>query len=253
MKQSRHLLQTSKKERATAVVGVVLVHAGVLAALLTLGGGPQKVIEAITPLEIFDVLPPPPPPPPPPPVVVETKAAPEEEGAAAPPAKKAEASPVVRPPPKVILVVPPPPVVAAEKPAAGSAPKAGAAPIDGPGSGAGGQGSGTGSGGSGTGPGGGGDGGASNRPSLVSRSLTQRDYSGGSRRGWPKGKRVLVTFAVELNGRASDCKVFTSSGVPAIDAETCRLVLTRLRFRPARDEAGRPVVARYAYMQYPLF
>ena len=73
MKQSRHLLQTSKKERATAVVGVVLVHAGVLAALLTLGGGPQKLIEAITPLEIFDVLPPPPPPPPPPPVVVGLK------------------------------------------------------------------------------------------------------------------------------------------------------------------------------------
>lgn len=253
MKQSRRPLPTSKKERATAVLGVVAVHVGVLAALLTLGGGPQQVVEALTPLEIFDVAPPPPPPPPPPPVVVETRAAPEEEGAAAPPAKKAEASPVVRPPPKVVLVVPPPPVVAAEKPAEGSAPKAGAAPIDGPGSGAGGQGSGTGSGGSGSGPGGGGDGGASSRPSLISRSLTQRNYSSEARRSWPTGKRVLVTFQVELNGRASDCKIFTSSGVPAIDAETCRLVLTKLRFRPARDAAGRPTLARYAYMQYPLF
>jgi protein TonB len=74
-----------------------------------------------------------------------------------------------------------------------------------------------------------------------------------SRRAWPSGKRVLVTFDVQLDGRASNCQVFQSVGVPSIDAETCALVVRKLRFRPARDTAGRPVVAPYAYAQVALF
>jgi protein TonB len=64
---------------------------------------------------------------------------------------------------------------------------------------------------------------------------------------------VLVSFDVQLNGRATDCRVVQSSGVPAIDAETCRLVTSKLRFRPARDRQGSPVVERYGYLQFPLF
>ncbi len=242
----------SRRDRAGAIVLVVLVHAGVLAGLLTLGPS-TAVREALqNPLEIFDVTLPKPPPPPPP-VVVESRAAPREEGAAAPPARKAEATPIKRVEPVVVLPPPPAPVTTAPTPGAGSAPGAGAAPIDGPGSGAGGQGNGTGSGGSGTGTGGGGDGGEGTRPRLASRPLTQRDFSSAARRSWPSGGRVLVTFNVEIDGRASDCKVFQSIGDPAIDAETCALVLRKLRFRPATNEAGRPIVARYAYAQAALF
>ncbi|GAA4004513.1 hypothetical protein GCM10022211_15590 [Sphingomonas humi] len=231
---------------------MVLVHAAVIGGLLSLAPAGSITRTLQQPLQVFDVVLPKPPPPPPSPVV-ESRAAPKEGGAAAPPAKKAEPSPVKKVEPVVKLPPPPPPVVAAPAPGTGTAPASGAAPVDGPGSGAGGQGNGTGSGGAGSGPGGGGDGGAATRPSLASRPLTQRDYGSENRRAWPSGKRVLVTFDVLLNGRASDCRVFQSSGVPEIDAETCALVVRKLRFRPARDAAGRPVVARYGYAQVAQF
>lgn len=240
----------SRRDRAGAIALVALIHAGVIGGLLTLGPSVPIADRLQEPLEIFDVVLREPPPPPPPPVVIESRAAPKKEGAAAPPARKAEASPIKQPEPVVKLPPPPPPVTAAPTPGIGTAPSAGAALLDGPGSGAGGQGSGTGSGSAGGGPGGGGEG---SRPSLVSRPLTQRDFSSAARRAWPSGKRVLVTFEVQLNGRATDCKVFQSIGVPSIDAETCALVIRKLRFRPARDEAGRPVVARYGYAQVALF
>jgi protein TonB len=239
------------KDRAGALLAVGLVHAGLLAALLTLGQTSIVPGSASDPIDLIDVQLPEPPPPPEP-VAVETSKAPEEEGAAAPPARKAEATPVVRPKPKVVLP-PRPTVTAAEKPGTGAAEKQGAAPVDGPGTGAGGQGSGTGSGSGGSGSGGGGGGGAAERPALVGRSLTQRDYSSSARRNWPSGKRVLVSFDVLLSGRASDCRVVQSSGVAGIDAETCRLVTTKLRFRVAKDRDGKPVVERYGYVQYPLF
>lgn len=249
-----HRSTLSSRDRVGAILLVALLHAGIIAGLLTLGGHVPVPAAVEQPLEVFDVLlPPPPPPAPPPPPVVQSRAAPKKEGAAAPPARKAQASPIKRPEPVVKLPAPPPPVIAAPLPGTGSAPSAGAAPVDGPGSGAGGEGSGTGSGGSGSGPGGGGDGGAATRPSLASRPLTQRDYSSASRREWPPGKRVLVTFDVQPNGRASDCKVFQSIGIPSIDAETCVLVVRKLRFRPARDASGRPVVARYGYAQVAQF
>ncbi len=241
------------RDRAGAAVAVLLVHAGLLGALLTLGGKPVLDLRSDEPIDLFDVtLSTEPPPPPPEPVRIEPERAPREEGAAAPPARKAEATPLVRPKPKVVLP-PKPSVTAAETPGAGAAPMQGAAPVDGPGSGAGGQGSGTGSGSGVSGPGGGGDGGSAERPALLGRALTQRDYSSASRRAWPAGKRVLVSFDVQLNGRASACRVVQSSGIPSIDAETCRLVTSKLRFRVARDRNGTPVVERYGYHQYPLF
>jgi protein TonB len=235
------------------VAAVALVHAGLLLALLTLGGKAVLPAASDTPIDLFDVrLPEPPrPPPPPEPVEVETGKAPEEEGAAAPPARKAEATPVVRPKPLVKLP-PKPSLTTSETPRQGASPTQGAAPVEGPGTGAGGQGSGTGSGSGGSGSGGGGAG-AAQGPSLLSRALTQRDYSSASRRAWPSGTRVLVSFEVELNGRASGCRVVQSSGVPSIDAETCRLVTSKLRFQVARDRNGEPVVQRYGYLQYPLF
>ena len=69
---------------------------------------------------------------------------------------------------------------------------------------------------------------------------------------WPSGGIVLVAVRVQVDGRGTDCRINRSSGVPAIDAETCRLATTKLRFRPARDERGRPFVDWYGYMQYPV-
>jgi protein TonB len=205
----------SRRDRAGALALVALVHAAVIAGLLALGGFEPEAEQSQQPLELFHVTLPKPPPPPPPPVVVESRAAPKEEGAAAPPARKAEASPIRRPEPVVKLPVPPPPVIAAPLPGTGSAPDAGAAAVDGPGSGAGGQGDGSGAGSSGSGPGGGGDGGAAARPQLASRPLTQRDFSSASRRAWPSGKRVLVTFDVQLDGGQATARCSSRSGCPA--------------------------------------
>ncbi|HYD38320.1 MAG TPA: energy transducer TonB, partial [Allosphingosinicella sp.] len=43
------------------------------------------------------------------------------------------------------------------------------------------------------------------------------------------------------SGRVSDCKVTRSSGSPALDSVTCRLIVARFRYRPARDAEGRPI------------
>ena len=54
------------------------------------------------------------------------------------------------------------------------------------------------------------------------------------------GGRVTVTFTVQVNGRATGCRVTRSSGAPQLDFLTCRIVEQRYRFRPATDRYGRP-------------
>ncbi|MBA3667820.1 MAG: energy transducer TonB [Sphingomonas sp.] len=173
----------------------------------------------------------------------------KEEGAASPQNIKSKATPVAAPKPPIVLPIPQP-IPVSPTPNTGNEPTQGASPVPGPGTGAGGSGTGTGSGGSGSGSGGGGIGGIGTRPRLASPSLTGRDYPGELRRIWPRGARVAVAVRVQLDGRGTDCKINLSSGIPAIDAETCRLVETRLRFRPATDESGRPVVAWAGYLQF---
>lgn len=60
---------------------------------------------------------------------------------------------------------------------------------------------------------------------------------------------MFVAVRVQLDGRATDCKINRSIGDRVIDAETCRLVEQRVRFRPAVDGAGRPYVSWYGYIQ----
>ena len=248
------------RERAGPLAAVVLVHAAIGYALLTLSSA-RAIIAEQADLAIFDVFVPTPPveppPPPPPPAAAEQrqpeKAMPRDEGAAAPENVRSTPTPVVAPPPRIVLPAPSP-VVAAPKPAEGAGATQGAGDRPGPGTGAGGVGSGTGSGGAGGGPGGGGGagGGVPSRPLVVeSTKLTSRDYPPAAIRAWPRGGRVFVAVRVQLDGRATDCKINRSSGNPAIDADTCRLVMERVRFVPARDEQGRPFVDWYGYVQQP--
>jgi len=243
------------RERAGPLAAVVLLHLGIGYALLNLSGAGAALAEQAD-LAIFDViLPPPPPqaePPPPPPVERQAQEAPKEtEGAAAPENIKSKATPVVAPAPRIQLPTPSP-IVTAEKPSTGAEATTGAGEVVGPGTGAGGIGTGTGSGGAGNGSGGGGQGGSPSRPSVIdSTKLTSRDYPPGAIRAWPRGGRVFVAVRVQLDGRATDCKVNRSSGNPGVDADTCRLVMAKVRFTPARDERGRPYVDWYGYVQEP--
>ncbi len=238
----------NRRDRGGAIAAVVAIHAGLLLALLN-AAGTIDLTETQGELQVFDVEEIEPPPPPVEEVQPDPEPIPEEEGAAAPPNIESQATPVVAPEPVIELPVPSP-IVVTPTPGEGADPTQGAAPVPGPGTGAGGVGSGTGAGGAGTGPGGGGQGGSG--PRLISRPLTERDYPRALRRAWPPRGRVMVAVRVQLDGRGTDCKINGSSGVPAIDAATCRLVETRLRFRPAVNARGVPYVAWYGYMQYPV-
>ena len=239
--------QLNNRDRAGAVVAAIAIHAGLAFMLLNISGA--VTIPALQrDLQIFDVRTVPPPPPP---VIEKPKPQKEKraEGAAAPRNKESKASPVVAPKPRVVIPVKNP-VIAAPIPSTGPDPSSGASKDPGPGTGSGGSGTGTGSGGSGSGTGGGDSGGS--RPSLASQDLRSKDYPRELVRAWPSGARVFVAIRVQLDGRATNCRVDRSSGISAIDAETCRLVETRLRFRPAVNGKGVPYVTWYGYVQAPV-
>lgn len=224
----------NNRDRAAAVVAAIAIHAGLGFMLLNMSGA--VTIPALQrDLQIFDVRTVPPPPPP---VIEKPKPQKERrgEGAAAPRNKESKASPVVAPKPQVVIPVKNP-VVAAPIASTGPDPSSGASKDPGPG---------TGSGGSGIGTGGG------SRPSLASQDLRSKDYPRELVRAWPSGARVFVAIRVQLDGRATNCRVDRSSGISAIDAETCRLVETRLRFRPAVNGKGVPYVTWYGYVQAPV-
>lgn len=170
-----------------------------------------------------------------------------DNGRAAPPSLKAEAAPLTEP---LRIVVPPKPIPAAKLPAASVGLNAGAAVQPGPGSGAAGQGTGTGSGTGGNGPGAGsgdGDGGG-----------TDADWIGGKIRNgdYPKALReanisgtTQTEVAVGANGRPTACSVLRTSGSRELDATTCRLIMQRFKFKPARNAAGQAIDSHIEYDQ----
>ncbi len=239
--------QITRRDRAATIFLVVAIHVALAFALINLSPPlreqlPQEVVE------IFDVTEPPPPP-----AIVEELPRPEdtkpqrEEGAASAKNIESKATPVVAPKPPIILPIPQP-IPVTKTPNTGSESTQGASNVVGPGTGAGGVGTGTGSGGSGSGTGGGGTGGIATRPSVV-RGITNRDYPDEVARYWPRGGAVFIAVRVLPNGRATDCKINRSIGVPAIDQWTCKLVEERAMFRPATDASGRPVASWYGYIQ----
>jgi protein TonB len=50
-----------------------------------------------------------------------------------------------------------------------------------------------------------------------------------------------MVFTVGTDGRVTSCTVTRSSGVPELDALTCRLIQQRFRYRPSTDRFGRPI------------
>ncbi|WP_129793774.1 energy transducer TonB [Sphingosinicella sp. CPCC 101087] len=237
------LVRTRRYEtgnRLKPAVAVMLVH--VLLAWLIVSGLrfdlPVRVAEE---LQLFEVIEPPPPP-------AEEKAPAEipseaEEGAAAPPALKADPTPVVAPEP--VVPIERPHVPAASVAGQGTRPFAGAAPVPGPGTGAGGSGTGTGAGGSGTGVG---AGGAATRPRLLRGRIRNRDYPRGALRSGAEGQ-VFARVQVAADGRVIGCRVEQSSGHPELDETTCRLIMQRFRYEPARDAQGNRVADVSGWVQ----
>lgn len=51
---------------------------------------------------------------------------------------------------------------------------------------------------------------------------------------------VAVSLSVGTNGRVTNCSVTSSSGSRTLDSTTCRILSSRAKFTPARDNTGNP-------------
>lgn len=151
-------------------------------------------------------------------------------------------------PPMPFALSPAPRIVTAPLANSGDAASSGASDLPGPGQGAGGIGDGFGGGGTGgdgTGRGAGGE-----PPTVGPRRIRGKlAYSDIPPAMLPEGHGevgVEVLYAVNQNGRVSECEIERSSGVGPLDALICRLIEQRFVFRPAKDRAGRAVRSRVA-------
>ena len=213
-----------RPDKAKAIVATIVANAALAAAILA-GLNVQIVRQSEERLAIFDIRQPPPPPPePPPPPQPKRRQAKLEEGARG---KKAEPSPIVAPKPRIRVRSP---IPAARIAGTGSATTSGAAT----------SGTGAGAGGSGTRPGRGGDGGGFTPARRISK-IPDHEYWRLASTGLQSG-RVGVTVKVHTDGSISNCRVARTSGDGKIDALMCQLTVRYVRFDPARDPGGRPVV-----------
>ena len=222
-----------KRPNPWAIALIVLIHLGFFYVLVrSFAPGAVAMVER-TVVSAFTV----------------TVTAPEEpeaaepEGAQGDPGKDAVPKPTTAPTPKVRMREDKPAPRAAST---GNADSSGATD-DGAGTGAAGSGSGTGSGDGGNGRGGG----AVTKPEIISGQLNSaRDFPvppGG--REARIGTSVIVKVTVQPNGRATNCSVYRASPFPDTDQATCRLVVERLRFKPATNAAGEPIAAPFYYQQ----
>jgi periplasmic protein TonB len=208
--------QIGTRNRTAAIAVVAIVH--VILGYTIITGLAYNVIKAATDdLMTFDVEqePPPPveePPPPPPEVVPETP----PPVVSPPPVVRTQ---VVQPPPVRTVQDAPPPVVTHRAPVAPPAPPAPAPPPPPP------------------------------PPVTVvpPRSATGdlqglfrgEDYPQAAIQADQQGT-VTVRLTVGTNGRVASCNVSSSSGSRALDSATCRILQSRARFTPARDNQGNP-------------
>ena len=180
--------------------------------------------------------------PPPPPPAEQPKAA----GAAGEAGKKAVPKETKAPPPKIAIAKTPAPKASST----GSAVTSGAT-SQGNGTGAGGTGNGTGAGGTGNGQGGG----MASKAAHISGQINNaRDFpvpAGG--REARVGKSVILALTVAPSGRATNCRVYKSSGFPETDAIACVLAMQRLKFKPATNGAGEPITSTFYWQQKFFF
>jgi len=237
---ARSVMYDPRPPRAVSAATSAALTAGVV-AVLVFGFGVEQVRKAVPALVSVQLGDPPPPPPPPkeiPEKRTSTTAAPkDEEGARN---LRNVATPIVAPP--VVPLIVPPPVATAPVAGTGSAAQTGASDLPGPGQGAGLAGNGLGGGGLGGDGDGSGDGEAVQGPRRTRGTLSFSDLPEGTL-GWGEEASVQLLYTIEADGRISRCTVQRPSGVAAVDANTCRWMQQRFRYRPALDRRGRPVRA----------
>lgn len=237
-------VQTPRDRIASATASILLC--AMVGYALVLGLGVTMPSVAPDALKLFAVGPKPPPPPPER-VIPRPARSHRPEGAASPANLKSKATELVAPKPIIPPIVPPV-IVAALKPGPGAETTTGAAPVPGPGTGAGGTGNGTGSGRYGDGDG---DGGDETPPRLLQSRFSRGDYREAEALVGENNVigRLGVRYTVGTDGRVTQCRVTRSSGKPALDGITCRLIEKRYRYRPSLDAGGRPVASTVFHNQ----
>jgi periplasmic protein TonB len=224
-----------RRLRWPLVAGLVVLHAAALYVLARAFAPDmtQSVEQQV--LSAFTITEPAPPPP-------ENRSEPDE-GAQGAPAREAVAKPVAAEVPQRRLKED---VALPRASSTGTATKSGGA-ASGEGTGAAGTGSGTGSGNAGSGRGRV----AVSKPVHISGKIDNaRDFPvppGG--REARRGTQVIVRVTVTPEGRARDCAIIRPSPDAEADRITCRLIETRLGFRPAMDANGNPVAAPFYWRQ----
>lgn len=204
--------QKMSSGRITAIVVVALLHALLGYALVT-GLAYNVVKQVAQDLKTFDVIEEPPPPeeePPPP----ETPQQVQPPPVVSPP-------PIVRvntPPPPVSTVrVAPPPVITTTAPPAPPRPPAPPPPPPPP-------------------P-------KTVEPARARANLasyvSNDDYPTAAIRNEEQGTTGF-RLTVGANGRVSNCEITSSSGSSSLDSTTCRVMRSRARFTPARNNRGEP-------------
>lgn len=78
----------------------------------------------------------------------------------------------------------------------------------------------------------------------IPRYISPMDYPDAALRARQQG-RVAVRLGVSAEGRVTDCTVTASSRSAVLDASTCRILFSRVRFEPARDAQGIAVAGTF--------
>jgi len=213
----------SNPDRAKAAAATLVVHLAIGAGLLTglINHVARPVDDPLQTIVVTEL-----PPPATLPAEPQVKTAPKDE--AAPPNLKANPSPVVAPEPKLPIQSP---LSAAPVAGLGSAVSVGASDVAGPGTGVGGNGSGRGGGGTGAGF----------TPARKITKIPDREYRRITALSGSRSGSVGLSIRVGPEGAPADCRIVRSSGNPDVDELMCRLTMTWVRFRPARDPQGRAV------------
>jgi protein TonB len=69
--------------------------------------------------------------------------------------------------------------------------------------------------------------------------ISDADYPASAQRNEEQGTTGF-RLTVGPDGRVSNCAITSSSGSSALDQATCRIMRSRARFTPARDNMGNP-------------
>lgn len=227
-----------RADRIAPALAALLVNALIgYALLMGLRGAPLlRAVAEDVPLSLFDLQPPVPEPP--------ERARPARPPEAKPPGGAPPPAPARQPdstPPRPALpaLPAPAPVILVPAPVL---PAAGVPAATGSGNGPArdnGTGNGSGSGGSGAGRGSGsgnGDGGTFSPARQTGGRFRNSDFP-----DWLHGKvrlKIGVRYSIGASGRVDKCEIIEKSGYAEVDDMTCRVIVERYRFRPARDPDG---------------